>query len=166
MSKTKKQIQNLIGVNKYRKTTKGWLGTTYRAMCSNGGVRWMGPPKFSKEEYRNFISTQHHFHALFNAWASGGYSRWDRPSVDRIDNNCGYELSNLRLVTWRENLMAAQYLQKELVRWKKSCFTADDIKSIRKRIEEGERSRKIAQEYGVADATICLIKNRKNWSDI
>lgn len=159
-------INNLEGVKKYRKTIKGWLSTTYQAMKSNASQRGYSRPNFSREEYRTFIGTQKHFYASFNAWATSGFNKWERPSIDRINNNVGYDLLNLRLVTWQENYNARIPTMKSKTRWKKSKFSEPDIISIRQRLANGEQGRIIAKEFGVADSTICMLKSRKNWSDI
>ncbi len=40
---------------------------------------------------------------LMNEWAKSGFERKLVPSVDRIDDNFGYEIDNIQWITWSEN---------------------------------------------------------------
>lgn len=41
---------------------------------------------------------------LWETWRASGYDKWLSPSIDRRNNTQSYTLTNIRLVTWRENL--------------------------------------------------------------
>ena len=45
------------------------------------------------------------FSELYDAWVDSGYDKWVKPSCDRTDPNISYVLDNLKLMTWRENLL-------------------------------------------------------------
>lgn len=43
------------------------------------------------------------FHTLYDNWVKNGFRRWDKPSIDRIDDYGDYEIPNIQIITWREN---------------------------------------------------------------
>lgn len=95
---------------KYEKTKNGFLMRLYRNMKSRvTGVQKMkyhlysGCSLLDKETFYTWSKNSEIFHKLFEEWESIGYDRKLTPSVDRIDSNFGYELSNMEWVTHSEN---------------------------------------------------------------
>lgn len=162
---TNKQRQS---VEKYRKTVKGWMNASYQAMKSNAKSRRLSQPNFTRKEFDAYVKNQPHFFMLFDIWKESEFEKWKRPSVDRIDHNKGYTFNNIRIVSWKENHRAGcnSEFNKAVTRWRKSKFKKDDIIFIREAVKRGLQSRHLAELYGVADSTICMIVNRKNWGDI
>lgn len=64
---------------------------------------YSGKELFSKEEFYNWAKSRPEFHALFEEYKNNNYPRKLAPSVDRIDSNEGYNLSNVEWVTMQEN---------------------------------------------------------------
>lgn len=75
----------------------------YRTQIASCRKRKHRLPKYSLEEFTQWINRQPKFDRIFKAWVSSNYDRWKRPSVDRLANSKTYSLDNIRLVTWREN---------------------------------------------------------------
>ena len=46
---------------------------------------------------------QSQFAELYAAWKTAGYPKNKAPSVDRLDDNKGYTLDNIQLLTWEQN---------------------------------------------------------------
>lgn len=90
----------------YRRTWGGWLTLTYSHMRVASKKRGHPMPAFTKQELWWWLwdtNRAHHFSRMHQAWLDKGCSKWDKPSIDRIDNNKGYSLDNIRLTTWRTN---------------------------------------------------------------
>lgn len=64
-------------------------------------------PSYSLFELKDWFLSQDSFRELYTAWKESGYEKWLAPSADRIDNNRGYSLDNIRLMTWQENAQLA-----------------------------------------------------------
>lgn len=63
-----------------------------------------GRLKITKEEWDKFCKENiDSFMSIYNNWVSNNFSRKFSPSIDRIDNNKGYELCNLQWITQSEN---------------------------------------------------------------
>ena len=60
-------------------------------------------PTYTMEELREWMFSQKLFHELYDNWKNSGYDSWLTPSCDRMDDYKPYTLSNLQLMTWREN---------------------------------------------------------------
>lgn len=63
---------------------------------------------FTKEEFFEW-SKKSAFTELYKVWVASGFDKWLSPSLDRMNPNLPYFISNLRWVTWEEN-------------WKKGVF--------------------------------------------
>ncbi len=85
------------------RTKKGLIRTIYshqRLRCRRIKAE---PPMYDLSQLKKWFYEQPNFSSLFNNWINSGYSKWHRPSCDRLDDYKGYTLSNIRLVTWKEN---------------------------------------------------------------
>lgn len=94
---------NNIRTKKYLKTIPGLITHIYKDQRSNSKKRNMDLPNYSKTEFKNWILKQPNFDALFKSWVGSGYEKGLKPSVDRIDDYKPYTMSNIRLITWKEN---------------------------------------------------------------
>lgn len=92
---------------RYYRTLAGWLTKTLSAMRSNSKDRGHTPPCFqNRHELQQWVLSQPNFNALWSSYERSGWVQDLKPSIDRLDNKRGYDLDNIRLVTWRENYRA------------------------------------------------------------
>jgi len=87
----------------YRRTKKGLVFKMMKKQKERSKTRNHPLPEYSLEELREWLFSQEAFHRIYDEWVLSGYNKWKIPSCDRLDNSKGYSLSNLRLVTWKEN---------------------------------------------------------------
>lgn len=97
---------NKIICKERRQSKTGLFELIYSGQISSSKQRRHIPPSYSKEQLIEWISKQPNFTALYIAWVESKYSRWLKPSVDRLDENKPYALDNIRLITWEENANA------------------------------------------------------------
>lgn len=90
-------------VKKYRKTKKGLIANIYSNQLKSSRTRNKISLDYTLIELTAFLNRTNNFDVLFNRWVESGYDKMKRPSVDRIDNNIGYALDNIQLMTWEEN---------------------------------------------------------------
>lgn len=81
-----------------RRVTKGTAkygpSTVGMALCPRGMF------------YDAFLGDQT-FLTLYQAWADGGFKKFDRPTPDRQDTELGYMPNNIRWTTYKENTYRA-----------------------------------------------------------
>lgn len=90
----------------YKHTKDGWARITYLIQKKSSRVRRHPMPDYTLEEFKNWAFSQAIFNDLYIDWVNSNYDIKLRPSADRIDDYKPYSLSNLRLITFRENLLA------------------------------------------------------------
>jgi hypothetical protein len=95
---------------KYERTKPGKLMRIYRNMQSRiRGVQkhkahlYKGKALLPKSEFYEWALASPVFHLLFSEWEAAGHDRKLSPTVDRIDPELGYEISNMEWVTHSEN---------------------------------------------------------------
>jgi len=96
--KTRKQI-----TSKYNHSKLGVCTNMYFRQLSHSKKRGHKPPSYTKEWLYEYLVNNKTFNDLYNLWALSGYDKWLIPSVDRIDDNIGYEPTNIQVITFREN---------------------------------------------------------------
>ena len=80
----------------------GKLYGIFNNQQSNSRKRNHPAPNYSREAF--CVWAVSNGYALLHAnWVASGYLRKYAPSTDRLDDALPYSLSNLRLVTWKEN---------------------------------------------------------------
>lgn len=94
----------------YEKTPKGYAMRMYRNMQSRvTGVQkkkshlYQNLTILSREDFYDWILNNPRFVELFDKYKSNNFPRSLAPSVDRIDNEIGYEINNMRIVTHGDN---------------------------------------------------------------
>tara|TARA_R110000822_G_scaffold158970_4_gene298486 strand:+ start:1815 stop:2318 length:504 start_codon:yes stop_codon:yes gene_type:complete len=85
------------------KTRLGLCKKLYYAQRGSSKDRGHEMPDYEREWLVDWIQSQPHFDALFNAWVESDYDTKLRPSVDRVDESKPYTKNNIQLVTWRYN---------------------------------------------------------------
>lgn len=95
-----------VSTQKYEKTPKGFLVRAYRNMQSRiTGVQrnkhhlYEGKELLDRKQFYDWSWYCGDFEYLFKKWVESGYDQRLTPSVDRVDPDKGYELSNIRWVT-------------------------------------------------------------------
>ena len=96
------------------------------------------------------------YDALFKTWEKSKFEKDLAPSLDRLDTNIGYELSNLELVTWVINLQRAREDRKNGI-----GRMAEDNLQIVQVNSDGEL---VATYNSVSDASRKTVINRGNIS--
>lgn len=61
-------------------------------------------PTYTLDELRAWVFSQPNWQQLYDAWIASDYDKYTKPSCDRIDSSVLYTISNLQLVTFRDNL--------------------------------------------------------------
>ncbi len=102
MPKTAKSQVKAKWKNKH-KTKNGVSYNMYWGQMQSSRKRGHTLPTYTLEEFREWLYSQKKFHVMYDNWKRLDYQRWYKPSVDRKCNATGYTMSNIQLMTWREN---------------------------------------------------------------
>ena len=100
-----------IDLKRYRTNPDRYLKHKYYMMkrrCSGktNHQSYDGMSILSFEEWLDWCEeTKPIFTKLFNDWAKSGWKRRKAPSIDRINNNIGYEKENMQWITNYENTL-------------------------------------------------------------
>ena len=86
-----------------RQSVTGLFSDVYNGQLNSSKQRGHPAPNYTKEELQAWLEAQPNFVQLCENWIASGYSRWLKPSPDRLDETQPYTLNNLRLITWGEN---------------------------------------------------------------
>lgn len=123
----------------YEKTPKGFLMRAYRNMKSRvDGVQKLKAHLYvgkglhvSKEDFYAWSEADTAFNRLFSAWVRAGYDQRLTPSIDRIDSNKGYSLSNMRWITHSMNSALAHNASVESRKLKQALYRAAGINHVK-----------------------------------
>lgn len=70
------------------------------------------------------------FNAIFDLWLASGKDKWHYPSIDHIDpksNGGGFEISNIRFITWFENRAKADMTLEDWDKFKLTTGTSSSL---------------------------------------
>lgn len=95
---------SLSTVKKYHKTIKGLISKIYNSQKKSSRKRGHNMPDYKLEDLFLYLTNDELFLTLYEKWVSSDYDEMLIPSLDRIDNSVGYTFSNIRIVTWSDNL--------------------------------------------------------------
>lgn len=105
----RKRINNSVSI-KYEKTINGFLMRLYRNMLSRvTGIQkekyhlYKGKDILDRPLFYEWSKSNSDFLSLYHNWKNNNYDRKLTPSVDRVNPNIGYTLSNMEWVTHSEN---------------------------------------------------------------
>ena len=90
-------------IEKYR-TPYGLVSTIYQGQMNRSKKRGHHLPKYSRDELYNWCVEQENFIELFNKWKESCCDKKKSPSIDRLDDSKGYCFTNIRLVSFQENM--------------------------------------------------------------
>jgi len=90
-------------VREYSHTKLGLITRIFANQRQNSKVRQHPPPIYSKQELKQWLFLQPLFHELFDNWKASEFDRMLAPSCDRIDDDLGYSLDRLQLMTFEDN---------------------------------------------------------------
>lgn len=107
----------------YRHTLSGLIRDIHDKMrgrcvrgCSTTPYLYVGKFLPSAETFRAFALKSIKLRNLYNKWKRVDYDLKSRPTPDRINPKKGYELSNIRFMTYSENSSLARRGKKRSVK--------------------------------------------------
>lgn len=110
----------------YNQTEIGVLTQLYNSQVANSILRGHTPPTYSRQELIDKYLTDKRFIKYFNYWKEAGFPPYfdKKPSFDRIDDSKPYSLENIRLTTYRRNLL------KEHLKYSKGLSNNKEISPV------------------------------------
>ena len=93
----------IIIFDKYRRTKEGLVTKIYGTQKASSIRRCHHMPSYTRKELEVWIFSLPLFHKLYDEWVDSGYKKMLVPSVDRKDDDMGYTMGNIQLMTWQEN---------------------------------------------------------------
>lgn len=89
---------------KYNKSTPTLLAKKMlNTQIINSNLREHEAPTYTVLELTQWLMEQPRFPVMYTEWELAGYPKAKAPSIDRLDDNAGYALDNIQLLTWEEN---------------------------------------------------------------
>ena len=95
---------------RYRNSKERYLDHIYNGIVQrcegrcNRSYRVCGTVPLSREEWEKFCKeTDIEFMELYDVWKKSGFKRSLAPSIDRVNNDMGYEINNMQWLTQSAN---------------------------------------------------------------
>ena len=148
-------------VTKYKRTERGLCSVIYSEQINSSRERNQDLPNYSRKELFEWITNQFNFKILFNNWTNSNYSKWERPSVDRLDNKLPYTLANIRLVSFRENNKKSHIDARNGDNIISTLVPVDQYDLEGNFIKSYKSMSFASEETGVPIATICVSCSKK-----
>lgn len=134
-SKGKKHCKECLAKEQllYGRSAKGRITIMYSNMKKRAKARGVRCPlTFNIDEFKEWIlNNQEDFDAVYLKWVNNDYDKDFTPTIDRIDSHSGYKFSNMRIVSYSDNvnfyrtdMMNKKGVNQKLVAVK--CYTLDD----------------------------------------
>ena len=144
------------------RTKDGMIDRIYFSQLESCKQRGCIPPSYTKQELYDWMLKQDNFKNLFNTWVTSDYLKDLKPSIDRLDDYISYTLDNIRLVTWKDNMLKAAHDRKEGINNKANntvnMLTLSGV-FIKQFHSANAAARAIGKEKGAAIGQVC--KNKR-----
>lgn len=92
---------------RYRTVPKVFFARLYQNQRNSSKTRKQAMPNYSFEDLIIWLKQQPNLNQLWTDYQASGHARNSAPSIDRLDDSLPYTLSNIRLISWKENLAKA-----------------------------------------------------------
>ena len=108
------------------RTKEGRIKNLYYSQSRRCKDKGWEQPEYTSEELINWVMHQKEYHELHDKWVKSNYSKEFSPSIDRIDDYKTYSLSNIQLMSWKENNAKGNHSQKNGLN-NKSSIAVDQL---------------------------------------
>jgi len=88
-------------------TPKHYFSRMYSRQLLNSKKRGHPSPDYTRDELIEWLKIQPNVDNIWNKYINSGRDRKFAPSIDRIDDNLPYTLSNIQLMTFEQNVSKA-----------------------------------------------------------
>ena len=89
---------------RFLRSERGLVKSLYANQKAKSRKRNHPPPSYTEDELFDWVTSQLNFKSMYSSWVSSGYLTDFKPSIDRVDDYKPYTLSNIALVTTKENI--------------------------------------------------------------
>lgn len=89
---------------RFHRSEAGLVKSLFGNQKAKSRKRRHAPPAYSEAQLYAWVIKQPNFQVLFDVWVRADYETNLKPSIDRLDDYQGYTLTNIKLVTVKENL--------------------------------------------------------------
>lgn len=87
----------------FQRTKVGLISKIYHHQKETSKRRNHKEPTYTRLELQKWCFNKKNFHVIYDNWVFSNYDKMMRPSCDRTDDYLGYDLSRLKLGTWKDN---------------------------------------------------------------
>ena len=96
---------NVVICKERRHSRQGMYTDIYNGQIGSSKKRKHPLPTYTLDELIEWLQAQPEFEDMYQEWVNSNYDRWLKPSPDRLDESKSYNLQNLQLLTWRDNML-------------------------------------------------------------
>ena len=91
-------------VKRFIRSEYGLIKSMFATNKSKAKKRGYSAPSYTEKELQVWVLAQPQFKQLYQAWVTGGFVTNNKPSIDRLDDYISYTLTNIQLVTHKDNI--------------------------------------------------------------
>jgi len=88
---------------RFDRSRSGLVKKLFQNQKRKSRLRGHPAPAYTESELSQWLWKQPNARHLYDKWVESNYETAHKPSVDRLDDNQPYTISNIRLVTWETN---------------------------------------------------------------
>jgi len=85
------------------RSKEGRIKAMYNGQKSSSRRRGHPLPSYTRQELIDWVLTQPEYDDLYDSWVASGYVKSKIPSIDRLEDDKPYSITNIRLTTWEVN---------------------------------------------------------------